>query len=456
MMTSDFINYSPEILIPFALLVGLTCFFRAIAPSWVYPGPFFSLYWVVTIAISMPFDRFPLWSGTVWWLLATIFAFCVGSFLGGFSKTGYPVKEVDASERQRYYPWLEKIIIICFVLGVVRIIFLGKLLDNPMGDQPPAWLQLCLTAIYLADMLGGVLLGSAATNRGRVIAFLGIVPQISYSLLYGGRSSLVLGIFFFCGGYYGMKIFLSEGRVRFLTAKLISGTVGLLLCLFFMGVLIGVFRYDAKPNEAFEDRLTRYATNFEDKILNKAEFLRVTDKFSPVIFGNIYSFSYFFKPVWNDPVPEYFVTIERDEPHYRHYWNKPRPKEYGRLTFRGILRVFGIEPVLIKQYPSFPVLGAVHSNVYTSFMPPILDFGLYGSLIFYFLFGLLMGFSYRKLADGHLGFVAVFCFFFAHVLNSGGLFFPYNSINLALIIVGLSVIWARNAVPVKDLERFES
>jgi hypothetical protein len=455
-MTSELINFNVDIWIPFLLLVGMTLFFRAVAPCWLYPGPFFSLYWTATIGVSLPFNRFPLWSGTLWWLVATIFAFCIGSFIGGTAKAGYPVKGLGVSSGHYHYPWLERFIVFCFILGMLRVYFLGRVVADPMADQPPVWLQFGLVAIYLGDMLGGVLLGSTKTFRGMIIAFLGLLPQIAYSLIYGGRSSLVLGVFFFAGGYYGIKIFISGGKVHFLTAKLITGTVSLIMALFFLGILMGVFRFDPKEYEGGREKLTRFISNVEKKILDKSEFIGIADRFLPVIFGNIYSFSYFFKPVWEDPSPKYYVTVSVNEPHLSEYWDKPRPLEYGRLTFRGILRVVGIEPALIKQYPSFPVMNGVHSNVYTSFMPPILDFGLPGSLVFSFVFGLLMGFSYLKLAQGHLGFIAAFCFFFPHVLNSGGLFFPYNSINLALVLIALPVLWARNAVPFANHKRKES
>src|SRR5260370_36601045 len=88
-----------------------------------------------------------------------------------------------------------------------------------------------------------------------------------------------------------------------------------------------------------------------------------------------------------------------------------RAHRFGEIIFRGPLRALGYD-VFTGSYgfPQPPFANfeldpaaSVFSNTYTILRPPISDFGLIGSLLWWSLIGSLQGVAYRRGRQGRLG-----------------------------------------------------
>ncbi len=178
------------------------------------------------------------------------------------------------------------------------------------------------------------------------------------------------------------------------------------------GTAIGTLR-GATNELQLEDRVRAYPD-----ALQSADPEREWAGFRHGVLSHPYSFSYYLK----------------------HALVHPPDLRYGLGTFAGLVELFGIRDR--GTYEDFEPDRGVRSNVYTLFMPPIVDFGLAGAWFSFFAAGLLAGWAFGRVAQGNLVFSPILNMFYPHVLVIGGDFFSYNSVTLAHVFVALYLWFA--------------
>jgi hypothetical protein len=135
------------------------------------------------------------------------------------------------------------------------------------------------------------------------------------------------------------------------------------------------------------------------------------------VFGHIYAFSYWFDRAYDAP---------------------PKPL-WGVHFFAGPLSLLGLK----EREPSenFFIEPGVESNVYTLFRIVIEDWGFAGSLVVFFLVGLLVGVAYDRVAHGRLIPQVILCIYYTYVISIGGHVLVYNSLILTFTLCAAYLIW---------------
>ena len=114
----------------------------------------------------------------------------------------------------------------------------------------------------------------------------------------------------------------------------------------------------------------------------------------------------------------------------------------GPLDFLGIAPREPFENYVIEpdnELNPFNSGYGVSTNTYTIFRVPIDDFGIIGSLVFWFAVGLLTGWAYRTVAGGKLWPAFVLVWIYVETLGNG-YFLRYNSLMIAYFIVAVYLL----------------
>jgi len=113
--------------------------------------------------------------------------------------------------------------------------------------------------------------------------------------------------------------------------------------------------------------------------------------------------------------------------------------EYGFYTFMAIFRALGSEryvpPGVFDEYYAYQEV--IKSNIYTMYRGVILDFGIFGSLIFSFLLGFLLNFSYFLICvlRSPLFFISIYIAMFGFYYTSFIIsIFIWNSLFVSLVV----------------------
>jgi hypothetical protein len=133
------------------------------------------------------------------------------------------------------------------------------------------------------------------------------------------------------------------------------------------------------------------------------------------IFGHLAMFSWYFEQAWQNP---------------------PLPK-FPQQTAPGIYRAVGYT----LPEALYTDIGGIATNVFTIFKPPIEDYTLTGSLVFFLACGVISGWAYRRVRLGRIWPMALLMASYTNAMNIGGWFLTYNSITGAFIIVGTYLHW---------------
>jgi oligosaccharide repeat unit polymerase len=402
-----------ELVVPTAFLAVLAAVARLRLGSWVAPGAFFSLVWLGQVILSFVIPDYPVWPGTLWWIALSCFVFLLGALLGKAA-----VLSPEPMDRSRDLPALRRPVITlvaCALLGGAYTVIVRVLNIDIQMDRPPLPYQCLLSFQYSGPALAGLLVGTGTLRGRRAFAsLLTLAPAATLALLYTGRTALVEPILLWIGGYIATKTALTRGTFRLFTPRhMVTATVILVL---FLWIGMGLQQVRATLDIDRDTRLDHIADLYASEA-NSESIWNGWHKFRSAIFGNVYSFSYFFEQAWNDP---------------------PRP-EYGKVIFAAPLELLGLDGMRVP-WGSFPIDYGVESNIYTMFRPPIADFGLWGSLLWWFGLGLLQGWAYERARQRFIGPAWLLIWFYADVIIIGGYFFRYNTIILCHGIVALYLL----------------
>jgi hypothetical protein len=408
---------SPDLVIATGMLLAIAGIGRALAGTWMSPGPFFASIWgfIVVFSLSSPLfgaPVYPVWAGAVWWIDLQVVTLLVGDLVGqgGFRRSATLVE--PPSLPAGGLPYAPSILLFCAVCTFVYVAALDTI--EGRGEQPPTPLQIILAFHYAGGIVGGLIFAAANSRWNKILGLMALLPGTLISIYMAGRTAVVAQFTFWFAAYFAMRLYLSKDRVHLFTKQKLLGAVLSLSVFFWIGILVKPFR-GVPRGLSFAEHMQRYSEVLDVEAVDDSwEFMK------PGYFGHVSSFSWYFERAWQNP-----TALSRP----------------GEQTFCGIYRLLGIDltPALYTR------VGGVDTNVFTIFKPIIEDYTLAGSILVFFLIGLVAGRSYRNLADGKKIWPAAFLvMFYTNSMNAGGWFFNYNSVTGSYVLAGFYLFWLQS------------
>ena len=220
---------------------------------------------------------------------------------------------------------------------------------------------------YVLVMLGSVIVGSAIFSNARKykLALMTLIPSIIITLTQGAKGTILLSVVLFYGGILIIRIF--RNKLELTNKK--TNRVFVIIFVSLFGVLLLSFMSRGIYEESNSDAI--------DKLLFY---------FNSYSFGHIYAFSDWFDfQLFNT---KSVIT----------YANSPG-LNYGFYTFMYFFRLLGDTTIvpdgIFDDY--FYYKGVFVTNIFTVFRGTILDFGVLGSCLFWFVSGFFSSVIYYVL-----------------------------------------------------------
>ena len=405
------------------LILGNSLFVKKYIGTFLFPASIFSLFWFVYTFFPLILIQVPVESYSILYILICTIIFTCSSLFYDWKKAFY-INQVKISPVERSTLYNNKYIkIVFFVLQLIVIIFLiinillqGFSLNDIIFDlfssankymsmryagtlAKNIFSQLSIIFNYVGVVLGGILI--VYTKKIRISIFIivmSFLPSIMMMIVEAAKGYIFLSSMLF---YSGVLI----GRLNIGNTSLTnSRTNKVILCaiLFLFPALVVSF-------------LSRgiYYENI-DFIINKLIFY-----FTSYAFGHIFAFSDWFS---------YYI----DGTALLHYGPEDSPC-YGFYTFMSLFKFFGsnitVPPGVYNDYYFYG--HVLKTNIFTIYRGLILDFGLYGTLIFWFCIGIISHLFFYALLTLKRPVIAVvyfsiiFSFFYMSYIIS---IFMWNSI----------------------------
>lgn len=398
------------------VLIALALLIRVQTGSWLHPGAFFTLSWGFFVFLSIFFIGYKLWWGVTLWIFFVCIAVSAGSMIGSLSSL-WQKKDVPYCLDIRFLK-LREFVLLCSLFSFIGVVILmdlsesGFSLSNPLESfirlgreysikrytdenyREPTLAIFFMSISYFAALLGGTLYACDNSSKiSRRIALFSILPSILFASIMTTRAS------FLFAGILWISAFLST---LYLTKKsLIFNLKTIFIILLLCGIAIVLFiglqvsRMGIAPGD-FDLSIINYGWNHA----------RIS------YFGSILAFSQWFEQHWNEEISPTF----------------------GSYTFGRVLQWIGVisfkthDPVVIKQ-------GLPDTTVFTLLRDVAEDFTLPGSLVLFFILGLVAGIAYKKIYYGRVSYFPILILFYATSMASISTFiFRYTTTTFALIL----------------------
>ncbi len=207
---------------------------------------------------------------------------------------------------------------------------------------------------YVIASLGGFLF---AYNKSKKTFILAVFPSILITLLQAAKGTVLLSLFLFLGGFASNKIQLNQEK-KFISKKSLTRSIPLFVVILLV-LLTSIYvrgAYELNINEAT---------------------IKTLNTLNSYASGHLFAFS------------DWFIDYIFG---YSEYAMSYRKLNYdtGFLTFMSIFQAFG-DASYVPQgvYTEYFTNGFITSNIYTIFRGLLIDFGLLGTLFFWFVLGLI-------------------------------------------------------------------
>jgi oligosaccharide repeat unit polymerase len=217
---------------------------------------------------------------------------------------------------------------------------------------------------YIAAPIGGMIIAQQKTVlRSALVIVFAFVPSVLHMIVYSDKGTLFLvGAYFFAGVLVARVMRGDTALLNIATFK--AGAAAVLL-------LIPVLIFSM---------LSRGGGDWK----GSEQITKVFFYLNSYAFGHLFAFSDWFTNYFFEATSKY---------------TNPLSSTSGFFTFMGIGRMilpgYRLPPGIFDEYFSVP--NVVTSNIYTMFRPLIVDFGLVGSLVFMFVWGLGASLSYNMM-----------------------------------------------------------
>jgi len=226
-----------------AAVVGLIILQASLARdqlgSWLAPGAFFGLMWVVVGILSLSIaPEFRIWPGILWILFMSCTAHLGGLLVwNGESSSSRPAVYEGVASHGPPLPLALPLLLASTVLGTAGVVYLvsasgqslrsflsiseasavimhfsGSRYSVPEYREPAAFLALSVF-IYLAGYLGGMIFARGGSRLQKLAAFGGVVPALFETFVLGARTCLIAFVICWIAAYCATCAYIGERRL---------------------------------------------------------------------------------------------------------------------------------------------------------------------------------------------------------------------------------------------------
>jgi len=412
---------------PIVVLLG-----RFLISDWLHPGTFFTLFWFSAIVLfEVFFFGYKFFYGGILWVAIACISVFAGSLIGTGTIKNSLIRDFKIQTNifsiffEKFKKYMFISIAISFI-GIISLILSADVefnLSNPIESlikisarysflrysdenyKEPSVAVFCSIFSFLSALLGGIIFGIEKSKRNRIIAFFSLFPSFLYASLLTTRASIIFSLILWISSFLSIVV-LKKKTFKIFKIKVISLLVCVGVFLILIYICLQGFRRGLLPTE-----------------IDRDTFLFIWDVMRQAYFGSVLYFSLWFENNW-------YETIN---------------PSFGSFTFGRVLQQIGLQTA--KTHPPEIYYGLPDSTVFTLFRDTIEDFTLPGSLIFFFLFGILGGFSYTKVKRGKIIYIPLLILFYSATISSLSCFmFRYTTISVALLIFYLLLCFERRKV----------
>ncbi|MWL87983.1 MULTISPECIES: O-antigen polymerase [unclassified Cupriavidus] len=292
----------------------------------------------------------------------------------------------------------------------------ARMIDMRYSESlvPNIFSKLSFATQYPAAIIGGFIYVTrpAGAKRARILV-LTFLPSILGMILLGAKGTLFQAFAFYWGGTLVCKI--QRGDLRILSREEIRKLLP------YGALVVGLVTVSL---------LSRFIGNAGADILEGLQRL-----FASYVTAHLYGFSDWFSFTTDASFTQYYFDLHNSSALY---------------TFTPIARLLGdttaLPPGTYDEYFTYDAL--FQTNIYTMFRGLIIDFGMWGSLLFMVLFGVAMHLSYwmflvaRYPAMSASIFIHSVGYFYSSFMIS---LLTYNSIYLSVVIIAIVLFMNRIA-----------
>jgi hypothetical protein len=398
-----------ELIVAAFAMVALALVARRGMGSWFAPGAFFALVWTGHVLLSLIDLDFNPWAGAVWWIAFTCAVVAIGSKLGMTIGDSTLSDRAAGAARRLIFYYPEHMIVVSTIGATVYTVlslFIGVDISIP-GERPPMLFQLLLPFHFAGPLLAGAIFSSKSlTGWRRLLTLLPLLPPAALSLLWTGRTAIVAPIISWGAAYIAVQILLRRGKLPVFTVRTLTAIAVVGVSFFTLAIVLDTFRMVRGEASGVQEQVGAYVD-----VLSLEQISARWDRSHAGFVGHVYSFSYYFIDAWRYP---------------------PSPHG-GTIVFAAPLDLLGLGG---ERYPyeEFELAKDVYSNIFTMFRNPIDDFGLWGSLVWWFGLSVVQGWAFSAVGRGRAVPIVLLTWFYVDVSLIGGFFFRYNSIILSYVL----------------------
>lgn len=379
-MEIDIINKSLSILYSLFIL-GNALFVKKHMGTFLFPASIFSLFWFAYTFFPLIFIPIPTEPLAIFFILLCTIIFTASSLFFDWKKAFYTnMVKLNLKDKVSLYD-NNFIKIIFFSMQILVVIFLiinlsiqgfslHEIIFNTLDSAnkymsmryshsiiPNIFSQLALMLNYVGVILGGILLiNTKKLKISIIILIMAFFPSILIMITQAAKGYIFLSSVLFYSGVLIARINLGDIS---LTNKKTNKIILYLILLIFPALIISFLSRGIYQNSS-------------DIIINKLIYY-----LSSYAFGHLFAFSDWFSYYINgSSLLQYEPT---DSPYY------------GFYTFMSIFKFLGSSIIVpAGVYDDYYIYDTIiKTNIYTIYRGLILDFGLWGTLIFWFLLGIL-------------------------------------------------------------------
>ena len=424
--------FSKVLAIFFSLsILGVAWFVARANRTWLLPSVIFSFFWFLYTFLPLVFlFNVPIHPETVLYILVYCCAFHASSFLFNWrdAKKIFYTNKVVTKEISKFNSLFINRCFYSIQAFVIFTIFMDIILQG-FSLKSIIFDLMATSSSYINLRYSGDLNESMLTRVGTVFTYVGailggfvfyfqnkkisltvtliimLIPSTLLMVVQGAKGAVFLCMFLFYGSllvcnFYKMKTTLTDSRINKL--------------LFYSVIIL----------------IPAIVSSFLSRGLYDQDMSFVIDKlkmyFYSYAFAHLYAFS-----DWFGALIGYNSTMDYDLNIDLHY---------GFYTFMAPFRLFGVNeyvpPGVYEEY--FYYKNVLKSNIYTMFRGVILDYGIIGSLIFSFIFGIMANgvyFLMHVMKKPYLMvsiYICLFGFYYTSFIIS---IFIWNSLFVTIIVL---------------------
>jgi oligosaccharide repeat unit polymerase len=249
-----------------AVMLALGLVAKMLTRDWLHPAVIFPIYWAFACCVSILVapENITSASGPLWILLNTILV-AAGAIAGAAfacsSRSRRAMLAAAAGPDSHSIPnrWLRKATLLCILLALLYVVLwlrfegisvasltsLQNLARTAMkmsveryfgAGSAPIYLQLLLTAAYLAPLFGGALYLHRQSRSDMALSLLGLFPSFACFATESTRSSVLYGATMWVAGYLSMRPYLGIRTVKLKKKALLFGVAVIPLMLLLITV----------------------------------------------------------------------------------------------------------------------------------------------------------------------------------------------------------------------------